>query len=89
MTEKTITEKTPTRILSGAEVDRRMNRTRTWRWRHGKAGTFISPVQLPGGRIGYREDELETWIAALPKGRTYQGAGESMGAPLVAKSDDE
>lgn len=32
-----------------------------------KAGEFPAPVQISPHRIGWFEDEIDAWVAALPK----------------------
>jgi prophage regulatory protein len=32
-------------------------------WRLRRAGTFPQPIRLSAGRIGWRSDEVEAWLA--------------------------
>lgn len=42
-------------------------RSRTTIWRRVQAKEFPSPVDLGGGRIRWRSDEIARWIEALPR----------------------
>ena len=61
---------TPRRIIDGKEVERRTGKSRIQRWRNVKAGTFPAPVETGPNRIGWFEDEIDAWLASLPR-RTY------------------
>lgn len=57
-------QSTRDRILREAEVLERTGLSRTTRWRLSRAGKFCAPVQLTKHAIGYREFEVDAWIAA-------------------------
>lgn len=42
----------------------RMGRTTIYKV---KAGEFPAPVELPGSRIAWREDEIDAWISSRPR----------------------
>ena len=55
------------RLLDLSEVRQLVpvSRTVVWKWR--KAGTFPSPVRLPGSRrIAWRASDIRRWIAERP-----------------------
>lgn len=39
--------------------------SRTTLWRHVKAGSFPSPVKLPGNVTAWRVGEVRAWLKAL------------------------
>lgn len=60
----------PYRLLSTLEVYSmlRIGRTTLWRWMRDPKLNFPQPIQTgPNSRV-WREDELEAWIAARPRG---------------------
>ena len=56
----------PRRLISSDEARRRSNQSRTTMYRKIRAGSFPAPVET-GGRIAFYEDEVEAWIASLPR----------------------
>jgi len=52
------------RIVREAETLQRTGLSRTTRWRLAKAGKFPKPVSITDSAIGWRESEIEAWIAA-------------------------
>jgi predicted DNA-binding transcriptional regulator AlpA len=57
----------PRRILPAQEADNRTGMTRAQRYTEEKAGRFPQRVQITPFRIGYFEDEIDTWIASRPR----------------------
>jgi prophage regulatory protein len=51
------------RILDDQEVFLQTALSRTTRWRLSKVQRFPAPVQISPGRIGWRESEVQDWIA--------------------------
>ena len=41
--------------------------SRTSIWRRVRTGKFPAPIELGGGSIAWREEEVEDWIAARPR----------------------
>ena len=60
-------QQTGRRILRDPEVKKRTKLSRVQRWRRVRAGTFPAPVQLGPNSIGWWEDEIEAWLATLPR----------------------
>jgi len=54
----------PDRILRDPETTRKSGLSRTTRWRLIKAGRFPKPVKLSDHAVGWRESELEQWLAS-------------------------
>ena len=51
------------KVLSQADVCTATSLSLVTIWRLRRAGTFPQPVRLSAGRIGWRADEVEAWIA--------------------------
>lgn len=49
--------------------------SRTTIWRAVKRGDFPQPVIIGRNSIGWRADEIEAWVAALPR-RGYGAASD-------------
>jgi prophage regulatory protein len=64
-----MSEASPTslRVLRDPEVRKRTGLSRVQRWRRIRSGTFPSAIQLGPNRIGWDEDEIETWLAGRPR----------------------
>ena len=56
------------RILREKEVGERTGLSRATRWRKIKAGEFPQPVQLSSRSVGWRESEVNAWLANRPVG---------------------
>jgi predicted DNA-binding transcriptional regulator AlpA len=69
-------ENSANKMISPAIVMERLGVCRTTLWRMSKEGDFPKPVRISAGRIVYREEDVELWLAA-------RGAG----APVVASED--
>lgn len=52
------------RILRDAEVRERTGLSRTTRWRLIRKGRFPASVPISDHAVGWRESEIEAWIAA-------------------------
>lgn len=57
------TEVESPRLLPFPEVRERTGLSRATVWRYERAGQFPARVQLTANRVGWRSDELATWIA--------------------------
>jgi prophage regulatory protein len=55
------------RILRLREVQKRVPWSRVTIWRNVRAKRFPAPVQLGPNAIGWYEDEVEAFLAALPR----------------------
>ena len=55
------------RILRMRDVLRRVPLSRTQIWRKARANTFPRPIKLGDNAIGFFEDEIESWLASLPR----------------------
>ena len=55
-----------TRILREADVFVRTGLSRSTRWRLEKLGGFPKRVRLKGRAVGWRSDDIESWIANRP-----------------------
>jgi prophage regulatory protein len=51
-------------ILSPRRVCERLGISRATLWRISRKGSFPKPIKLSPNRVGFREDEIEAWIAA-------------------------
>lgn len=60
------TELPPARILPLREVRARVPLSRTQIWRLERAGKFPPRIRLGANRIGWRETDIERWIASRP-----------------------
>ena len=56
------------RILREKEVCERTGLSRATRWRKIKAGEFPQPIQLSTRSIGWRESDVNAWLANFPVG---------------------
>jgi len=56
------------RILREPDVRRRTGVSRVTRWRWERKGIFPQRLRLGKNAIGWREDEVEEWIATRPRG---------------------
>jgi prophage regulatory protein len=54
----------PDRILRDPECEERSGLSRTTRWRLIKAGKFPKPVKITDHAIGWRESEVDQWLAS-------------------------
>jgi predicted DNA-binding transcriptional regulator AlpA len=63
-------------ILRTAEVARLTGLSRTTLWRLERRGEFPSRVRLGQNSVGWREEEIEQWIDARPRGTTNVAQGE-------------
>lgn len=62
-----MSEQRPGRILPKAEVRRRAGYiSNTTLWRMERRGDFPKSVQLSPGRVGWREADVERWLAERP-----------------------
>jgi prophage regulatory protein len=52
------------RILRDAEVRERTGLSRTTRWRLIKAGEFPSGLKLTEHAVGWRESDIDAWLAS-------------------------
>jgi prophage regulatory protein len=52
------------RILRDAEVESRSGLSRTTPWRLVKAAKFPKPVKITDHAIGWRESEIDVWLAS-------------------------
>jgi prophage regulatory protein len=60
----------PSRILSPRDVSRRTSLSRTTLWRMSNCAgpdRFPAPITLSANRIGWRQSEVDAWIAARPQ----------------------
>lgn len=57
------TTPTPTRILRKPTVIERVALSGTTLWRLERAGKFPKHIQLGANSIGWRESDIEAWIA--------------------------
>ncbi len=55
------------KILCTREVEAKTGLHRTTIYRRRKEGTFITPVELGHGRIGYYEHELNDYLMSLKR----------------------
>lgn len=53
------------RLLSWRAVRERVGISRTTAWRLQNRGAFPAPVQISAGRVGWRQEDVEAWIASL------------------------
>lgn len=53
----------PTRFLTWPEVCARVRLSRQTVWRMEAKGRFPKRVQISPGRVGWRENEIDGWIA--------------------------
>lgn len=53
----------PDRILSASEVRDRVNLSRQTVWRLERAGRFPPRIHLSPGRVGWRESEIDAFVA--------------------------
>ena len=53
-------------ILREAEVKCRTGLSRVQRWRKVRDGSFPAPVQLGPNSIGWRESDINVWLASRP-----------------------
>ncbi len=51
-------------ILREPDVKRRTGLSRTTRWAMVRKGTFPKPVKLTAKAIGWRESEIDAWVAS-------------------------
>jgi prophage regulatory protein len=74
------------RILRFPEVERRVGKSRSTIWRAVRDGDgqFPSPVAIGPRAIGWRESDIDAWLANLATW-TYTTSGESAIA-ITAKS---
>ena len=56
------------RILRTPEVSSLTGLSRTTLWRRAKAGHFPEPVQLGGGIIGWKSEDVRRWCDERPTG---------------------
>lgn len=56
------------KILRPSEVCARTGLSNTTIWRKERAGKFPKRVQLGPGAVGWLENEVDAWIAALQRG---------------------
>jgi prophage regulatory protein len=61
-------KETTTRILREADVHRLTGVSRVSRWRWERSGRFPQRIRLGERAVGWREDEILAWLAALPRG---------------------
>jgi prophage regulatory protein len=68
---------TPTRrkIIDSKEVDERVPKSRVQRWRDIKAGKFPAPIEVGPNKLGWFEDEIDSWMAARPRRRYREREG--------------
>jgi prophage regulatory protein len=52
------------RILRDPEVRKRSGLSRTTRWRLIRAGKFPAPVKLTEYAVGWRESDIDGWLAS-------------------------
>ncbi len=62
----TSTAQSPTRILDLNEVRTRIPLSRTQIWRLERTGEFPGRIRLGPNRVGWREDEISSWIESRP-----------------------
>jgi prophage regulatory protein len=55
------------RILRDPEVRERTGLSRTTRWRLIKAKKFPKPVAITEYAIGWKESEIDLWLASRPQ----------------------
>lgn len=58
---------TPDRILRWPEVKGQTGLSRTTAWREVRAGRFPAPVKLTDHAIGWRQSDLDAWLASRQK----------------------
>ena len=79
------------KILTLAEVRLRVgNPSRVSIWRWTRAGLFPLPLQLSPNRVGWKEADIEAWIASRPRvpRRIAETVGGSLSrAPMAAISE--
>ncbi len=51
-------------LLSVKQVQAATTLSRTTLWRMARAGTFPAPVRLSPGRVAWRQDEVDAWVAS-------------------------
>ena len=56
------------KIISKKETRKASGLSDTTIWREERAGRFPSRVQLTPNRVGWYQDEIETWIESRPAG---------------------
>lgn len=55
---------TPTRILRQSAVVARVGVSPTTLWRWHRSGRFPAPVRLGANSVGWREADIEQWLAS-------------------------
>jgi prophage regulatory protein len=55
------------KFLTHTQVQKKTGLGSTTIWRERRGGRFPEPYKLSAGRVGWREDELEEWVAAREK----------------------
>ena len=55
------------RLLRWSELKDRIPKSRTQIWRDIRAGKFPAPVQLGSNTVAWFEDEIDTYMDALPR----------------------
>lgn len=63
-------EHTGRRIIRWPEVYNRTQRSRTQTWRDIRNGKFPAPVELGPHAVGWFADEIDDWLANLPRALT-------------------
>ncbi len=56
------------KILKPNEVVAKTGLSRVTLWRLETNGNFPARINLTDGRVGWKEDEIETWIDSRPRG---------------------
>lgn len=72
------------RILRAREVVTRTGLSRQTIWRLERAGEFPARVEVMKNRVGWQEEEIDTWIAARPRVRL--GRDHALGRPAGMSS---
>jgi prophage regulatory protein len=57
----------PDRILRWPEVKEQTGLSRTTAWREVRAGRFPAPIKLTDHAIGWRQSDLDDWLASRQK----------------------
>lgn len=70
----TPTHPAPGRIIRLREVAARVALSRSTIYEKIAAGDFPAPVSLGGRRVGWREAEVDDWIASRPRVALRRGA---------------
>ena len=62
-------------LLRLPQLRQKIRMGRTTIYNKVKAGEFPAPVELPGSRIAWREDEIDAWISNRPRREATRTVG--------------